>query len=623
MSSNPPHRLVLDVDPDEGLTTSHLASSSLSADEVAAEVDAEPAYAHDDDDHQSASTAQPQAPSATTNVPSMHQTNNSPPPPLTVTGIGMMGIEAIDNGGQGSSLDVDVDDDDNPTSLHQSAAKCKNVGVDDADPMESSANSSDDVIVDPNRGETDHEDDARLDSSTQRAGEVEDEEAAQILAENFVSTATTTDTTGNNDAAFHTANARIDHEPQHLIIHDAFLVEMTDYDNDVIMATHIEPTLPFWKQKRMQLLLSGLLLFAVTNAIAIVNLYLGNDGNNEPSTAAAGSTPSNTDLSSLNFLTPEECADKIAANAQKVEIQLDDPRNPRITVDGSNMVMAVSDVGETTSSQVVIFYVLATTGTWQVVQSFRMENVGSGDASVALFGKTALVGFGGANNSAGDVLMFEQNQLGRWEQVNDPFIRTTVDESRYGFGMQVAIDGEFACVVEYNDCVYFGKPAWDSNVNVDRCNHNVNVFRRVGKRWVEFDVIAGEYCRIAGNILVVLEFDLFSDDTWNLQLYEVKETADGFVPFQDPIIVYDEAVLSMELSRNLFVYWDRFQQAGVIYQRQTESGPFSIVEQIFVIASSENQIAIHNDVLVVGGDNQTHIFSVHNGNWIEDFTLDH
>jgi len=116
MSSNPPHRLDLDVDPDEGLTTSHLASSLLSA----AEVDAEPAYAHDDVDHQhqAASTVQPQALSAT-------------------------------------------------TSLHQSAAKCKNVGVDDADPMESSANSSDDVIVDPNRGETDHEDDARLDAIRQ------------------------------------------------------------------------------------------------------------------------------------------------------------------------------------------------------------------------------------------------------------------------------------------------------------------------------------------------------------------------------------------------------------------------------------------------------------------------
>ena len=71
---------------------------------------------------------------------------------------------------------------------------------------------------------------------------------------------------------------------------------------------------------------------------------------------------------------------------------------------------------------------------------------------------------------------------------------------------------------------------------------------------IEFDVIAREYCRIAGNILVVLEYDLFSDDTWNLQLYEVNETVDGFVPYQDPIIVYDEPVLSMELSRNLFVY---------------------------------------------------------------------
>jgi len=122
-------------------------------------------------------------------------------------------------------------------------------------------------------------------------------------------------------------------------------------------------------------------------------------------------------------------------------------------------------------------------------------------------------------------------------------------------------------------------------------------------------------------MLVVLVFDLFSDDTWNLQLYEVNK-ADGFVPYQDPIIVYDEPVLSMELRRNILVYWDRFQQAGVIYQRPTESGQFSIVEQIFVIASSENQISIQNDVLVVDGDNQTHIFSGDNGNWIEDFMLD-
>jgi len=162
----------------------------------------------------------------------------------------------------------------------------------------------------------------------------------------------------------------------------------------------------------------------------------------------------------------------VAANAQKGEIGLDNPRHPRIAVDGSNMVMAVSD-GEIKLSKFLIFYVMSTTGSWQVVQSFQMKNVGSGDASVALSGKTAMVGFGEANNSAGDVLVFEQNQLGSWEQVNDPFVRTTVDEFRYGFGFQVAIDGELACAVDdYHDCVLH-----NLFNGMSKCNHNVNVFR--------------------------------------------------------------------------------------------------------------------------------------------------
>jgi hypothetical protein len=84
-----------------------------------------------------------------------------------------------------------------------------------------------------------------------------------------------------------------------------------------------------------------------------------------------------------------------------------------------------------------------------------MDNVGSGGASVALSGKTALVGFREANNFAGAVLVFEQNQLGSWERMNDFFIRATVDESRYGFGLhQVAIDADLACAVDYNNCLF-------------------------------------------------------------------------------------------------------------------------------------------------------------------------
>jgi hypothetical protein len=233
------------------------------------------------------------------------------------------------------------------------------------------------------------------------------------------------------------------------IIDDAVLVQTLD--EEVIIATPLEPELPWLKQKRIQMTLSVVLLFVVPNAIAIVLLYSGNDGNNKPSTAPAP-TPSGADSTSLNshqpslltnYRSPKACADQVSANAQKVETGVDDPQHPRIAVDGSNMVLAVSD-GKTTSSQVVIFYSLApSTETWEEVQSFQMNNVVGVDASVALSGKTALVGFGEANNFAGVVLVFEQNQLGGWDRVNDLFILANADESRYGFGLHhVAIDGD-------------------------------------------------------------------------------------------------------------------------------------------------------------------------------------
>ena len=117
-----------------------------SADDIAADV--EPNYAHDDD-RQAASTSQPLAPSVISSVSStnQNQTNIVSPPPLA--GMGNNEI-APNNDGQQSSLDIDGVD--NPPPLLRTAAKCKdlefgNVDVDDSDPMKSSANSSDDVIV--------------------------------------------------------------------------------------------------------------------------------------------------------------------------------------------------------------------------------------------------------------------------------------------------------------------------------------------------------------------------------------------------------------------------------------------------------------------------------------------
>jgi hypothetical protein len=402
-------------------------------------------------------------------------------------------------------------------------------------------------------------------------------------------------------------------------IHDAFLV---DDDGEVIVATPIEQDLPWWKVKRIQLFLCGLLLLAVANATTIgLLLSSGNKENKEPPmTTTATANASNLFLKSHPpSMSPEACADKVSANAHKVEIlRLDDPWMPTISVDGRDMVMAVGDA--TTSQQVVIFYSLPKNETvWQQVKSFRIDNVGNGKASVALSGKTAVVGFGEANNFAGEVMVFERNQFGDWEKMN-PFIRTattnTTDDMdyRYGFGLHhIDIDGDFACVVDYNDCVHFS--------GANGCNHNVNVFHRTMGTWVEFDVISGQNCKIAGDKLVVLDFETFSDSSWILQLYSLNETLVGVVPSQDPIVVYAE-VLSMELSQSSFVFWDRFQQGATIYQRRNESVPYSFVEQITINAPSENQIALDNDVLIVGGYDETYVFSYRNGNWVESFTLE-
>ncbi len=663
MSSAPPHRQQhrrdLDLEEDHHVVASlpppQPSSTWLNVDVEAAEI--------------ASSNVVDVSPFATTMSTNPTTSSSISTPPMMMAGIS--GLETVelndDDGGPRSyptalppaeaSLSREIGGDDNNNSKSSSAsllaaATCKklkgikNYEFYDGDTrMQQQSDISSEgchSAIDPTTAqvvETDHE--ARfVVTSRHHAGENDQDDIVVVMQRNADNLAGTANTALDyNDADLHslpevTAENNIDldtiprsiiHEPQAVIIHNAFLVEELDdsYHGDVIIATHLEPTLPWWKQKRIQLILCALFLFGTILVIAVALLYSG-DGNHEASMDAAAPfpSPSATLSSSTSYqppvtshlLNPKACADKVSANAQKIMIGLDNPRHPSIAVDESNMILAVWD-GDTTSSQVVIFYSLMKGRTWHAVSSFRMENVGSVRASVALSGHTAFVGFGDANYFVGVVLVFEQNQLGSWDQVNDPFIRNTpVDETRYGFGLHhVAIDGDLACIVDQNDCVLGSA--------MNNCNHNVNTFRRINERWVEFAVIAGENCRIANNTLAVLSFAAFSDDTWNLQLYEFNKDAGAFVLYQDPIIVYDE-VLSMELRMNYFVYWDRFQQGAVIYHRQNESRPFSFVDQIFVNPPFENEIALHNDVLIVGGDNKTHIFSEDNGNWAEVITLD-
>ena len=112
---------------------------------------------------------------------------------------------------------------------------------DDEIQMKRSAISNDESIPIQMQGQIEQE--AITISSRQR----EDDDEAQTNAENFVSNV---DPIENSDDDYHAldedaenmtpnANPRTLHDAHALIIHDAFLVEITD--NDVIIATHLEP----------------------------------------------------------------------------------------------------------------------------------------------------------------------------------------------------------------------------------------------------------------------------------------------------------------------------------------------------------------------------------------------
>ena len=79
----------------------------------------------------------------------------------------------------------------------------------------------------------------------------------------------------------------------------------------------------------------------------------------------------------------------------------------------------------------------------------------------------------------------------------------------------------------------------------------------------------------------------------------------------------------MALSDSHFVYLDEDKKDVIIYHKDdTKNQTFTFLQQLDISGPDDKSFALDGDILVVGGMEQTHIFSEHNGDWGETITLE-
>ena len=379
-------------------------------------------------------------------------------------------------------------------------------------------------------------------------------------------------------------------------IPEAFLVEDSD-DGEVVIAI---PTLPWWKQRKTKIFLGVIIVIVVVFSIALgVSLSQSNpsttvflNGTSTPSVSIAPST------SVAPSSSPSECVDKIISNTQEIDlsndIQVNDPQNTTVSIDGRNMVVLARDAkysnadGRYEGPAYITFYRLDNNDEWQRVQSpIRVDNTRS--YSVGLSGSTAFVGI--LSDSDTRVHVYEQNKFGEWDRVYDPFFHYETP----GFleGWEVEIDGDLACESDRN---------------------NIRLYHRNGK-WDMVSKFVGQACSITGDIVVITELD-----GEFLQLYKFNGINKVYpIEDQDPILT--GGVESMDLINDYLAYSDKAGSDVFIYQRNATNQIYTLHQQLNMVGSKVKSVALDSDMLVVGGNNHTHIYSLQNGRWEETLTL--
>jgi len=404
------------------------------------------------------------------------------------------------------------------------------------------------------------------------------------------------------------------------------ILEAYAVDDDIYGATPLEPTLPWWKQKRTRILL-GMVLVIVSTLAIVLGIELSKDDQvtlvnnvtnvivNVTSAPSVSVAPS---LSSAPSSSPTECVNKIISSSQEIDLVGDDPRDPKVAVDGRNMIVASLDGRYyNTSQQLGVTYSDGYEGPvfvtfyssdeiddkWRRVQSpLRVDGISS-LYSVAISDTTALLGLAYANNDKVETaIMYEQDRFGDWVRV-DEFGQTLqcsffqLSSTNCFFGYSVDIDRDLACLTAWN---------------------GIFLYHRDEKGiWAQLDTIedglSPRICSIAEDTIAVAQ-------SGAILLYQYDRDQNKVNPIQNPNST--GSVQSMDLSNDYLVYWDLYKQDAFIYHRDDTNHAFIFQQQLNITGQQFNSLALENDILVVRGDNNTHIYSLQDGSWEKTITLD-
>ena len=161
------------------------------------------------------------------------------------------------------------------------------------------------------------------------------------------------------------------------------ITEAYAVDDDVIVATPAEPDVPFWKQRRVRILLSLAFLAVAVFAIALgVSLSRRGDTVTQIVVGASSIPPTQstvpslqpTDLPSTSQIpssSPSECSYQIYSTIQKLDLRSPSSDMPKFALDGKNLVVISSDVGSVT----VVFFSLTNDDIWERAGYFIEANV--------------------------------------------------------------------------------------------------------------------------------------------------------------------------------------------------------------------------------------------------------
>jgi len=442
----------------------------------------------------------------------------------------------------------------------------------------------------------------------------------------------------------------VDQDGSIIRIPEAYLVERRDSEDrdngEIVIATELDPPVPFYKQKRVVCFLSFLMLIVIAIAAGVTSSLNGtpetiteliappisSPPSDSPSSSIAPTTvrssspshtPSHTPSTTPSF-SPSLCSKTVMTGKQTLDMPLDSLVNPQVAIDGRNVVVVAKDPNF--DFVYVVFYSLEDSG-WvrkmeYVIEEYAQYPCRLNPYSVALSGSTALVGLGCpdfiAGRRSGLVHIYEQDSEGVWNKAQELVIPVDWSGRNKEVGRSVNIDANLACIASKDGVYIFRRDGGKKWEQIQR----LNVLSRDGS------------CSVEGTTFAV-------QNSGELRAYHFDEELGEYVPLQSIFYqkpynngVYKElGIFAMSLSNNHLVYstgeydFPAGYHVGIeifIYHRQDTHQPFNLRQHFNSSDFDDNivhALALDEDILVIAGHNKTHVFSEQNGVFEKSLSL--